>query len=97
MVGVPLPLFLQLFITMRDFKFLQGEPEQSRAREAYNRVLQRRNEQPQEDWWNEPDVVQSMESNDTSSENRIEVLQQRIRMLQNVIDNYQIELTILTE
>lgn len=75
---------------MIDFKFLQGEPEQSRAREAYN-------QQHQEDWWNEPDVVQSMESNDTSSENRIEVLQQRIRMLQNVIDNYQIELTILTE
>jgi hypothetical protein len=80
---------------MRDFKLLRGEPEMTRARAAYNRVLERNNRQ--QEWWDEPDIIEYMEQDTTSSENRVEVLQQRITMLQNVINNYQIELTILTE
>ena len=86
---------------MRDFKFFQKEQEQTRAREVFRRRLAesrlQQERQQQEDWWNEPDVIVSMEEDERLTQERIELLEERISMLYNVIRNYERELNILTE
>ena len=54
-------------------------------------------QQRQDEWWNETDVVLSMEEDNSLTQQRIELLEERIETLYNVIRNYERELNILTE
>jgi len=80
---------------------LQRRRELDRQRQQ-NEVLSQEQvvtyfEQRQNEWWQEPDVVQSMEEDNRLTQQRIEFLVQRINMLFDEISDYQRELNILSE
>ncbi len=54
-------------------------------------------QQRQNEWWQEPDVVQSMEEDNRLTQERIEFLVQRINTLYDEISDYERELNILSE